>query len=1138
MFVPNRGQAVAGVAWLAYAPGATVAFSGAEMSLLLPAHGRAVTLRFLGTSGPRSTAGIGRLPGAVNDLRGADPDRWRTNLPRFGGVSLASLYDGVDLRFEADGSALKGTFAVDPGADPSAIRWRYHGVDGLETGPGGDLLLEIGDGTLIETAPVAWQEVDGTRMPVDASYRVHADGTVGFALGPFEQSLPLVIDPYLELASLVGGADEDEGRDIVVDDAGNIYVTGSTRSADFPGSGPPQAGYGGPFDPSNLGDAFVLKLAPDGETVRWMTYLGGSGQEVGDAIALGPDGSVIVAGMTESTDLPTVNPLQAAQGGDDCSSAPCNDLFVARLAPAGDRLLFSTYLGGSRDETDALIDVGTRLNSMGVEVDGAGNIYVVATSDSADFPVVNGFQTQLAGLADLVLVKLAPDGGSILYSSYLGGTGAEYTGDVAVDDAGRAWVVGGTLSTSFPTRGAIDGARSGPSDAVVAGFDTTRAGNASLLASTYLGGGERDQAYGAGLDGDGNILVAGVTGSDDFPVVDAYQAVNASSGEPQPRDAFLTVLAAGGTDLLYSTYFGGLGRDVAYDIAVDAAGLAVIAGPTNSDDLPTRLAYQTFRRQGSDLFVARFDPRRSGDASLVDSTYLGGDDSDIVYGITVDGEGSVYATGATAGVVGDSFPVTATIGPNATSDGVLIAKLRPQHQRWMVVGSRADGANDSIWRTAVGLLNPTSAPVEVTILFHGAAGVASDTIVVAAGSQAIVDDIVGLVGAEGSGAIEVVADGAVIVTSRVYNLVAAGQPCSPGGTLGQGFGSHLSRDTLLSGERAWIPGLAENAAYRTNIALTNTGLAPARATVRLYDGTGRQLASYSVDLAPGAWAQENRPLSRLGGRDDLASGYAQVTVEEGGGILAVGSVVDNVTNDPTTVLMVKENGAGATTTWLLVGSHADGANDSTWRTDLVVLSVPPGDAEVTVRVHAPGGALTTSFDLPSGDQFLLEDVVGRVGVTGSAAIEIVSTRPVVVTSRTFNRVAADDPCTPNGTLGQAFGGVTTEEGLSAGESTWLAQLRENAAFRTNIALTNSGDGDATVLVELFDGDGEEVGRYRVMLAPGEWRQENRPFVRRGGRVDVDSGYARVTVEHGSGILAAGSVVDNVTNDPTTIVPVE
>lgn len=1138
-FVPNRGQAGDGVAWLAHSPRAAVAFSGAGLTVAFPRHGRSVGLTFVDADGPAAFHGLDRLPGTANYFLGADRGSWSSGVPTFRGLELRQLYPGVDLRFEGEGSGLKGTFVVTPGADRSRIRWRYSGVDRVVARPDGALELVAGELTVEEVAPVAWQEIEGRRIPVEVSYRLAADGTVGLGIGAHDPRRELVIDPYLEFATLLGGGEGEEGREVVVDGDGNAYVTGSTLSADFPGAGPPQSAFAGPFSPSNLGDAFVFKLAPDGETVLFMTYLGGAGEEVGDAIALDGEGNVVIAGSTESTDFPTVNALQGSQGGQDCSSAPCNDLFVAKLSAAGDALVFSTYLGGSRNESAGLVDFGTRLHTMGVDTDSAGNVYVLGASDSPDFPTVNGYQASRAGLDDLVLAKLSPDGGQLLYSTYLGGSGAEYSGDIAADDSGRVWLAGGTLSSDWPVRNAFDPSKNPVSDAVVAELDTTVVGNASLIWSTHLGGDDSEQAFAIGVDEQRNVFVAGFTESSDFPVAGAFQPTNASvaAGEPNPRDAFLAVLAPDGRTLVYGTYLGGSARDVAYDLAVEAGGTAVIAGPTSSDDLPLRLAWQSRRFAGIDLFVSRIDPQLPGPASLTSSSYLGGGDSDVLYGVDAGPDGSIFVTGAIRGVDSSSFPVGTTLGANGTGDGVLVARLEPGLQAWMLVGSRADGLNDSIWRTAVAVLNPEQSDAEVELRFHGAGGVLSRSWTVPAGAQLLLQDAVGELGGSGNGAIEVLADREVKVTSRTYNLVAPSSACSPGGTLGQGFASFGVREALHAGESAWLPQLVETDAYRTNIALTNTGRAPARVTVRLHMGSGSQVATTTVDLAPGQWTQLNRPFFQLAGDAQVLRGYARVTVEEGSGVLAVGSVVDNVTNDPTTIPMVPAEGAGASESWVVVGSHADGANMSRWRTDLGVLHPGGGTAQLSVRVHAPTTVYSFSTAVSSGNQLLFEDVVGFAGFSGSAAIEVVADRPLVVTSRTYNQVAAGRACYAEGTLGQELVGHPAGAGLDAGQSAWLTQLTENAAFRTNVALTNTGDETAVVTVRLYSGDGAEVASFQVTLAPGEWFQDNRPFFNRAGRTDLDSGYARVTVEAGGAVLAIGSVVDNLTNDPTTVEPV-
>jgi len=227
-------------------------------------------------------------------------------------------------------------------------------------------------------------------------------------------------------------------------------------------------------------------------------------------------------------------------------------------------------------------------------------------------------------------------------------------------------------------------------------------------------------------------------------------------------------------------------------------------------------------------------------------------------------------------------------------------------------------------------------------------------------------------------------------------------------------------------------------------------------------------------------------------------------------------------------------GAAALTSWVQVASRASGAYGSQWRTDLGILNPGAQAAVVQVRFHKSGGVVQNSVNVAAGQQAILVDVVGQIPSTGSAGLEVVSSQPVVVSSRTYNQVAAGVECFPGGTLGQNYDAFTAARALQQGQVAHLTQLQENAAYRTNIALTNAGAVAAQVAVVLYDGNGTQLGQYTVALAPGERKQEDRPFYTKGGQSSLAAGYARVTVVQGSGIIASASVVDNTTNDPTTM----
>ncbi len=237
--------------------------------------------------------------------------------------------------------------------------------------------------------------------------------------------------------------------------------------------------------------------------------------------------------------------------------------------------------------------------------------------------------------------------------------------------------------------------------------------------------------------------------------------------------------------------------------------------------------------------------------------------------------------------------------------GAILRSVCAGQVVWVPVASHAAGAFASQWRTDLGVFNPSAEPAQLTLRFHGASGVAASTGSVAAASQAVYPDVVAQFPATGSGALEIVASQPVVVTSRTYNLQPAGASCYPNGTLGQNLRGYASREGLAAGETGYLLQLAETAAFRTNIALTNSGPTQARATVTLFDGAGRELARYDVVLAPGEWKQENRPFASKAGQSNLSRGYARITVGTGSGVLAYASVVDNVTNDPTTVELVR-----------------------------------------------------------------------------------------------------------------------------------------------------------------------------------------------------------------------------------------
>jgi Beta-propeller repeat len=462
-FVPNAGQTDGSVRY--YAQGAGYSFyltdHKAVLALERGRHGEALDLRFLDANPNAKPIAADRGAARVNYLTDS---AHHTNLPTYGRLVYRNLWPGIDMVFAGKGGKLSYAFHLRPGAKVSDIRLAYAGAKGISLGTGGAMQIHTPLGTLKDARPQSFQRIDGRRVPVDSSYLLAGD-SYGFSVSHHDPGRPLVIDPSLAYSTFLGGSDSagcppeeahgpEQGNRIALDSSGAAYVTGFTDSTDFPTTP-------GAFDTSFNGsvcgvDAFVAKLNPAG-TGLVSTFLGGSSGDEAFGIAVDSAGAAYVTGGTSSTDFPTT------AGAFDTSLSGSSDAFVTKLDPAGSHLDYSTYLGGSSGD-----------GGRGIAVDSAGAAYVTGSTGSTDFPISAGaFDTSfIGGLGDAFVTKLDPAGSGLAYSSYLGGSSAEGSTDIAVDSAGAAYVTGGTSSTDFPTTaGAFDTSLSGSSDAFVAKLD-------------------------------------------------------------------------------------------------------------------------------------------------------------------------------------------------------------------------------------------------------------------------------------------------------------------------------------------------------------------------------------------------------------------------------------------------------------------------------------------------------------------------------------------------------------------------------------------------------------------------------------------------------------------------------------------
>ncbi|GAA1276410.1 DUF7948 domain-containing protein [Arthrobacter pascens] len=645
-FVPNAGQTDQSVRYYAQGSGFSFFFTQdkAVLSFAKGERGQALELHFLGSSPAASLETGNSAPGTVNYLTAGGS---HTNLPTYQQLTYRELWPGIDMVFAGRDGSLKYEFHLAPGADPSNIRLGYSGANGLSLSPDGAMLIDTPLGALRDSSPTSYQTIDGNQAAVESRYALEGH-SYGFALGSYDRSQALVIDPALAYSTFLGGTADDRGLGVAVDTAGNAYVTGVTTSTDFPTTA-------GAFDTAANGgaDVFVTKLNPTGTALVYSTYLGGTSTDNGQAIAVDAMGNAYVTGQTTSSNFPTT------PGAFDTAANGGVDAYVTKLNATGTGLVYSTYLGGGASDT-----------GFGIAVDVAGSAHVTGTTPGFGFPTTLGaFDTSPSG-GDAFVTKLNPTGAGLVYSTFVGGTSGEEAHAVALDVTGSAYVTGQTISSDFPTTaGASDTTLDGLDDAFVSKLDTT---GSALIYSTYLGGsggaGALEAGFGIAVDVSG-AYVTGMTNSSDFPTTAG--AFDTTLGGVE--DGFVTKVNLAGSGLSYSTFLGGASSDRGEGIAVDTTGGAFVTGRTNSVGFPTTTGtFQTTYGGGAnDAFLSKLNTTGT---ALADSTFLGSAADDRGLGIALDTAGSAYITGQTASL---NFPTTpgAFDTTQNGSDDAFVAKF-------------------------------------------------------------------------------------------------------------------------------------------------------------------------------------------------------------------------------------------------------------------------------------------------------------------------------------------------------------------------------------------------------------------------------------------------------------------------------
>jgi len=651
-----------------------------------PSKKATLQLRLLGAT--KNPSVVGEVPqrGRVNYFIGNDPDKWRRNVPTYNQVRYKNIYPGIDLLYYGNHRQLEYDFAIAPGAEPERIQFEVSGASGMHIDANGSLILTTGIGELHFQTPQVYQESKGQRIPVEGGYVVSDPTHVGFQVAKYDRNSALIIDPVLVYSTYLGGSSDDQVSGIAVDAAGSIYVAGATDSTDFPlptlgllpdgnthvfvakldasgsnliyadylGGNSQDYGYalaldsanniyvtGGtassdfpvvnPFQGTYPGgfDVFLSKISPDGSSLLYSTYFGGSGSNFASSLAIDGAGGMVIAGYTTSTTFPVANAYQSSvsanQGGNFGSYG-----FLTKFAADGLSLVYSTYLAGS--STVSLNCGGTPCwlepSSIikGMVLDTLGNGYVTGTTNTHNFPVTQGsYQTtdSIQGIGSVGFVSKFSGSGNLQYSTYFYDATGVVTDPtaIAVDSSGSAYITGAAITFgTFPITSTTICDPSvysvGCNYAFVTKFDATAA---TLLYSTFLGPNNNAVPEAIVLDGSNDAYILAYTGGGSFSTVNGVE--NFSGG----NDILLVEIDALASTQLFATYLGGSGNEqpAPAGMVLDAGGNLYIAGSTDSTDFPvTQHAFQSGLGGKTDGFILKIAPDSSAAVTFSPSSLL------------------------------------------------------------------------------------------------------------------------------------------------------------------------------------------------------------------------------------------------------------------------------------------------------------------------------------------------------------------------------------------------------------------------------------------------------------------------------------------------------------------------------------
>lgn len=1126
-FEANQGQTDPSVQFLSRGSGYSMFLTPDEVVLNLerqqsssPAPGQTplappvdtLRMKLVGANAATAITGADRLPGVVSYFIGNDPKKWHAGITTYGKVSYAQVYPGVDLVFYGNQRQLEYDFVVAPGADPGRIGWQIDGARATVDAEG-NLVLTADHGPASFKKPVLYQMDGDTKIAVDGSFSV-AGNRIGFRLGRYDRTKPLIIDPVLSYASYLGGSaldmignmigndggTYDSTQGLAIDSEGSAYVTGTTYSTNFPVQNPYQ-----PVNTANVDDSrnyttFVTKFSPDGSSLVYSTYLGGSGAESGYAIAVDSSGEAYVTGITFSNDFPVTagayNSLFCAggpKGGpspnpetSECSPAGFDSAYVTKLNSTGTALVYSTFLGGEGSQF-----------GVGIAVDAAGRAYVggIAQTACADgtpadpagpfpytcFPTTTG--AVISGIPPVggngtlspqysFIAVFDPTGADLLYSSLFGSTdtssggGSTWATGVNVDTSGNFYLVGFTQGALLPTTPGVIQPTAGPvlsggiqlqgQRSFIAKFNpVTAAGGATLAYATYLGGqtaNVSDLISAIAVDSDGNSYVTGFTQSPDFPVTPGSYQTTCDSGNDNCFALFVVKLNPTATALDWGTYFGdltGSGDSAAGSgpIALDGKGNVYITGMGGGGNFPEVNPVESNSGNQSEQFVAEFDPTG---ASLLFSTYIFAPGPAQAAGLGVDAAGNMYLAGNIdnlAGLLVTPGAFQQTFGGGSGDGYVLKIATQGTATAALVASPSAVPAGQSVTLTATVTPTATYASVPTgTVQFQ-----------------------------DGSTTLNTATLNSSGVATYLTSTLAPGQHSLTAVYSGDGTYPTVNGTTMLtvnglSATVAVTPAsssVSAAASLSVKVAVTGSGATPT-GTVTLsgggYTSTAETLSSgsYTFTIPANSLSAGSDVLSVAYSGDSnysTATGTAMVTVTalltptvkvtpaeaslEVSASLAVTATITGSGATPTGTVKISSGSYSSTAESLSSGAYTFTipANSLSAGTDTLTVSYS-GDSNYAAATGTASVSVTAT----------VAPLTPTVKVT-PAATSVDTGAPLNVTAAVTGTSA-----TPTGTVTLSGGGYTSKaETLASGSYTFLVPAGSLSAGTDTLTVTYSGD---------------------------------------------------------------------------------